>query len=107
MPLVPSGQVLYKNTVANIEVYAPDPGFTPHAWPQVTTAPARPIPGFTHRLAGTGFNGLSQAVSYGDDASMPVLPQLPAAGVALSPALVSRFGSSPDAELETPSGGFR
>ncbi len=69
MLLLPSGQVLFSNNTNDIEVYTPDPGGWQEGWrPAIISAPARIVPGFTYRLAGTQFNGLSQAVSYGDDA---------------------------------------
>jgi hypothetical protein len=69
MLLVPSGQVLFANRRNDIEVYTPAPGIVASARPQVETAPSRVVPGFSYTLTGTGFNGVSQAVSFGDDAS--------------------------------------
>jgi hypothetical protein len=69
MLLVPSGQVLFANGTPNIQVYTPAPGVVDSARPDIEEAPSRVVPGFSYRLTGTGFNGVSQAVSFGDDAS--------------------------------------
>jgi hypothetical protein len=69
MLLVPSGQVLFANGTNDIEVYTPAPGTVGSARPEVETKPSRVVPGFSYKLTGTGFNGVSQAVSFGDDAS--------------------------------------
>jgi hypothetical protein len=69
MLLVPSGQVLFSNGTQDIQIYTPDPGHRPEWRPNLSAVPGTVVPGFTYRVAGTGFNGLSQAVSYGDDAA--------------------------------------
>ena len=66
--VLPTGQVLYTNTDYSVEIYTP--AGTPEAsWaPAIATSPATVTPGGTnYSLTGTQFNGLSQAVSYGDD----------------------------------------
>jgi hypothetical protein len=72
MLLLPTGQVMYSASMPSIYVYTPDVTM-PHdpAWRPVVNPPTAPLSHakeFT--LTGTGFNGLSQAVSYGDDAAM-------------------------------------
>jgi len=67
MLLLPSGQVFAPDGSSGIQVYtpigAPDP-----AWaPAITAVPRSLKPGATYSLSGTGLNGLSEAVSYGDD----------------------------------------
>jgi hypothetical protein len=61
--------VLFANGTADIQVYTPTPGSVDSASPNIATWPSRAVPGFSYRLTGTGFNGVSQAVSYGDDVS--------------------------------------
>jgi len=70
MLLLPSGQVLFASGSADIEVYTPT-GSPDSAWrPQITSVPLFIRAGQTYTLQGRQLNGLSQAVSYGDDASM-------------------------------------
>ena len=70
--LLPSGQVLFANGTGNIEVYTPDGAPDPSWKPTLAFAPSNvnSLPGQKFRLTGTQLNGLSQAVSYGDDAQM-------------------------------------
>jgi hypothetical protein len=69
MLLLPTGDVLFGNG-QTIAVYHPD-GAPADSWrPRITTAPAVLLIEKTHRIEGQQLNGLSQAVSYGDDASM-------------------------------------
>ncbi len=68
--LLPTGQVLFSANSADIEVYTPD-GYPEPSWrPSITSVPTTLEPGRTYTLTGTQLNGLSQAVSYGDDAQM-------------------------------------
>ncbi|MER7997841.1 kelch repeat-containing protein [Streptomyces sp. NPDC095613] len=70
MLLLPTGEVLYAAGTQAVHVYQPDPG-PQTAWrPTITQVPADVSPGVDYRLTGTQLNGLSQAVSYGDDAQM-------------------------------------
>ena len=70
MLLLPSGQVLFANSSSDIEVYTPD-GAPQAPWkPQITNAPRSISANQTYGLQGRQLNGLSQAVSYGDDAQM-------------------------------------
>jgi hypothetical protein len=70
MLLLPTGQVLFANDSSDVEVYSPD-GAPTSAWrPEITSAPSTVHPGYTYTLGGRQLNGLSQAVSYGDDAMM-------------------------------------
>lgn len=69
MMLVPTGQVLFAAGSAAIHVYTPSGG-PDSAWkPHITSFPATIRPFNTYTLHGRQLNGLSQAVSYGDDAS--------------------------------------
>jgi hypothetical protein len=66
--LLPTGQALFSNQSTDVEVYTPD-GAPDPAWrPQITAHPATIRRGVTYTLSGRQLNGLSQAVSYGDDA---------------------------------------
>ncbi|GAA2753126.1 kelch repeat-containing protein [Kitasatospora cinereorecta] len=70
MLLLPSGQLLFSNGSTDVQVYSPDGGPDGSWRPQITTVPALLRPGGTYTLHGRQINGLSQAVSYGDDAQM-------------------------------------
>jgi hypothetical protein len=66
--VLPSGQVMYTNDFSYVQIYSP--AGTPNAsWaPTITGSPAMVLPGgANYVLTGTQFNGLSQAVGYGDD----------------------------------------
>jgi hypothetical protein len=69
MMLVPAGQVLFAAGGNQIFVYtpvgAPDPAWAPH----ITSSPLVVEAGHSYGLQGRQLNGLSQAVSYGDDCS--------------------------------------
>ena len=70
MLLLPTGQVLFAAQTNEIYAYTyfscPDP-----AWrPQITSSPHASVrPGLSYSLSGQRFNGMSQAVGYGDDAA--------------------------------------
>jgi Beta/Gamma crystallin/Kelch motif len=67
MLLLPSGQILFSCGTNNIQIYT-SPSSADPAWrPAVTGCPRRLTTGMTFLLSGTQLNGLSQAVSYGDD----------------------------------------
>jgi len=70
MLLVPSGQVLFASGGAQIEVYTPTGGPDPAWRPHITSAPYFIRAGQTYTIQGRQLTGLSQANSYGDDASM-------------------------------------
>lgn len=70
MLVVPTGQVLFAADSADIAVYTPD-GAPDPAWaPHITSHPVFVREKQTYTLNGYQLNGLSQAVSYGDDATM-------------------------------------
>lgn len=70
MLLLPTGEVLLSARSNDIEVYKPD-GSPDASWfPEITSSPASVTPGHTYTLQGRQINGLSQANSYGDDATM-------------------------------------
>ena len=61
--LLPTGQALCSAYYIYTATGSPDP-----AWaPAIATAPGMVQPGMTYGITGTQFNGLSQAVGYGDD----------------------------------------
>ncbi len=70
MLLLPTGQVLFANGSTDIEVYTPSGGPDASWRPEITTHPTFVRAKRTYTLHGRQLNGLSQAVSYGDDASM-------------------------------------
>ncbi|HEX4012796.1 MAG TPA: hypothetical protein VHX17_02765 [Candidatus Cybelea sp.] len=64
--LLPTGQVLMLGSGQTV-LYTPT-GKPQAAWaPTVSKAPANVVPGKTYRITGTQFNGLSQAMSFGDE----------------------------------------
>ena len=65
--LLPTGQVLEVDGSADVEVYTPVGGPDPAWGPSISTAPPTVARGTTYPITGTQFNGLSQAVAYGDD----------------------------------------
>lgn len=70
MLLLPTGEVLFSAATHAIYLYMPG-GKIMDAWrPVITGYPTLIRPGFTYTLHGKQINGLSQACSYGDDASM-------------------------------------
>lgn len=70
MLVLPTGQVLFANGSTDVEVYTPDAEPDPAWRPQITGYPTVVERGHTYMLQGRQLNGLSQAVSYGDDATM-------------------------------------
>jgi hypothetical protein len=70
MLLLPTGDVLLSALSSDIRVYQPD-GAPDASWaPEITSCPSSVRPGHTYTLHGRQLNGLSQANSYGDDATM-------------------------------------
>jgi len=70
MMLLPTGEILFVNGTSDVWIYSPD-GAPQPAWrPQITNCASVLEPGKTYVLQGRQLNGLSQAVSYGDDAQM-------------------------------------
>ena len=68
--LLPSGQVLFAAGGADVEVYTPSGAPQPSWKPSITSYPYYLEAGRSYSLTGQQLNGLSQAVSYGDDAQM-------------------------------------
>ncbi|MGA2597916.1 MAG: kelch repeat-containing protein [Bryobacteraceae bacterium] len=68
--LLPTGQVLFANGSSDIQVYTPVGTPDPVWKPTITSVPANLLRNTTYTLYGRQINGLSQAVSYGDDAQM-------------------------------------
>jgi hypothetical protein len=66
--LLPTGQAMWTREDDNdIFIYTETPGPLATAKPVITAAPNVLFPGGVATVSGTQFNGLSQAVSYGDD----------------------------------------
>lgn len=70
MLLLPTGEVLLSSRSQDIRVYQSDGAPDPSWAPQITSCPTSLIPGHRYTLNGKQLNGLSQANSYGDDATM-------------------------------------
>jgi hypothetical protein len=69
--LLPNGKVLFSSQQNTLAILTLDPATAaPNAaWkPVITNAPSSMITGHTYVISGKQINGLSQAVSYGDDA---------------------------------------
>ena len=69
--LLPNGKVLFSSQQGALAILTVDPATAaPNAaWkPVVSSAPATMVAGHTYVISGQQINGLSQAVSYGDDA---------------------------------------
>lgn len=70
MLLLPTGQVLFANGSQLVAIYDEE-GSPEDVWrPRITSFPSDVVTGMTYQLIGEQLNGLSQAVSYGDDATM-------------------------------------
>src|SRR5579862_3401239 len=66
--VLPTGQVLYTNNFESIELYTESGTPNPSWAPTIISSPATVTAGgMNYPISGTQFNGLSQAVSYGDD----------------------------------------
>ena len=66
--LLPTGQVLFTDGTPDVEVYTSIGFFNPSWAPTITSSPSDVTPdGTNYTITGTQLNGLSQAVSYGDD----------------------------------------
>jgi hypothetical protein len=70
MILLPTGNVMFANGTQDVEIYVTDG--SPQDWfrPTISSVPSSLVRGSSYTLHGTQLNGLSQAVAYGDDASM-------------------------------------
>lgn len=71
--LLPTGQLLLSMQSKTIHLYTPDPASgLPHpSWaPAHISVPSTLLLNHSYKLHGTQLNGLSQALSYGDDAGM-------------------------------------
>jgi uncharacterized repeat protein (TIGR03803 family) len=66
MLLLPNGQVLFTDGTDEVEIYTPS-GTNYGGDPVITSSPPTIAPNQTYKITGTQFNGLSQAVAYGDD----------------------------------------
>src|SRR5215469_11285194 len=71
--LLPTGQLLLSMQANTLHLYTPDPtNGSPHpSWAPVhISVRSTLVLGHSYKLHGTQLNGLSQAVSYGDDAGI-------------------------------------
>jgi hypothetical protein len=67
MLVLPTGQILLTDLYNDIELYTPSPG-SAEIEVEIERAPSVVRRGGSYRISGTGFNGVSQGASYGDDA---------------------------------------
>ena len=67
--LLPTGEAAFSETGFSISILAA-PTVVAVPAPAITVAPGQADAGDTFQLTGTGFNGVSQSVAYGDDACM-------------------------------------
>jgi hypothetical protein len=65
--LLPTGQVLETDQSNNVQVYTPTGSPAAGTTPVVKKVKKKLTPGSTYKITGTTFNGISQAVAYGDD----------------------------------------
>jgi len=70
MVVLPTGQILLTDFSNDVEIYTPTSNGDEQddARPVVFDSPPRVRRGKSYRIAGRGFNGVSQGASYGDDA---------------------------------------
>jgi hypothetical protein len=68
--LLPSGKVLFSNQGPTVSIYTPSGSYAAAWQPHITSFPSTVNPGHTYTLSGQQLNGLSQACTYGDDATM-------------------------------------
>jgi hypothetical protein len=74
--LLPTGQLLLSMQTNTLSLYTPDPasGLPDPSWaPAHISIPPTLVLDHSYKLRGTQLNGLSQAVSYGDDAGMATI----------------------------------
>ena len=70
MMLLPSGHAMFANGTNDVEIYLPGDDPESSQRPHISEVPHHVLKGQTFELKGRQLNGLSQAVSYGDDATM-------------------------------------
>jgi len=67
MLVLPTGQVLFNDSIYDVEIYS-DPGPATPAWaPTITSVPRQLKIGGTFALTGRQLNGVTQGAAYGDD----------------------------------------
>ena len=65
--MLPTGQVLETDGTGDVEVFTPHVSRNRSIAPTITSVPSTLTHGSTYQVAGTLFNGVSQANAYGDD----------------------------------------
>jgi hypothetical protein len=68
MLVLPTGQILLTDFSNDIEIFTPTPPEELEYRPSIVAAPRLVQTGRSYKIAGYGFNGVSQGASYGDDA---------------------------------------
>jgi hypothetical protein len=65
--VLPTGQILFTDYTADVEVLTPAGTYNPAWQPTITSSPFFLTAGQAYPISGTQFNGLSQGAAYGDD----------------------------------------
>jgi hypothetical protein len=68
MLVLPTGQILFTDGSADVEIYTSAGSPNPHWAPRIQSAPGTVTRGGSYVVSGHHFNGLSQGAAYGDDA---------------------------------------
>jgi hypothetical protein len=68
MLVLPTGQILFTDGSADVEIYTSVGSPNPHWAPRIQSAPGTVTRGGSYVVSGHLFNGLSQGAAYGDDA---------------------------------------
>jgi hypothetical protein len=68
MLVLPTGQILFTDGSADVEIYTSSGSYKPDWAPRIQSAPSTVNPGDSYVISGHQFNGLSQGAAYGDDA---------------------------------------
>lgn len=67
MLVLPTGQILFTDQSAEVEIYTAKGTYKPAWAPTILSAPSTVVRGNSYKITGTQFNGLSQGAAYGDD----------------------------------------
>ncbi len=65
--VLPTGQVMETDGTSDVEIYTPAGTPALGTIPKIKFVPGKLVPGQSYTISGVGFNGVSQAVGYGDD----------------------------------------
>jgi hypothetical protein len=65
--VLPTGQVMATDGSSDVEIYTPTGSPAQGTVPTISKIKTKLVHGQSYKIAGIGFNGVSQAVAYGDD----------------------------------------